>query len=944
MPRPQARKPLDAVEQPADAPKRAAGGTDPAFAHMRGHEVRTSRAIVLIGVLATLLVAALGLVSAARRIAAFQPVGFEVAREGSLWRVGEVSDRPTGLIEGDLLVFVAGVEPADRAELARRLRVNAETELLVLRSGEPLSVSYQRPPLTIDFAYLLLVLSGTASLAVGLYTVGRAPSDRGARLFFAWSVATAAVYLISHPPGFAYDSLARLGFLIEELGRLVLAPLTLHLFLVFPRDRETVGAPRWWPLLYAPACALALLHLGLFGGLGWPGGSSRGALQRLDQLVLAHLILGAGVAVATLIWRARRFTEAEPRRQAAWIALGLAAGYLPFLALELVPLMVGAQLPQLVRVVGVLPLSLVPLAFAWAILRYRLWDLGIVLRDGVASAVTLVLGGATFALLQLGIDRHLPGTLADSRPLVSAVAGLLTAGMLVPTRRGVRRRLERFIHLDRLENRQALIELGRALLAEHDPKRLESQLVDALRDGLGVDDVALLLLSDGRLRDRSGRFDLDPAGLGELWDRPILAIGPGVPGDPSRELQAILFEAGLRYALPLSAREDHIGLLALGYRQGELPLSSEDLELVASLAAPAALALENAHLLTALEARLAEVAQLTRRSENIIASSPAGIGLLDSSGVVQHANATLRSVVGSDPIGHHLDTLFPVAIPAADQGVQRVSFVDATGQERHLEMARSHNYFDGQEQDILVVQDVGERVAMERALMEKERLAALGMLAAGVAHEVNTPLTGISSYAQMLLATTPEGDERHDLLLKVERQTFRAARIVNDLLELARDRSDSVELVALDGVVHECLELLAHRTTAQQISVEVNLGAESALVAAVPIELEQIVTNLLVNAIDAMPAGGQLKLSLTSDQAAAHLSIADTGEGIASDNLDKIFRPFYSTKLAHGGTGLGLAITHQLVLRLGGEIRASSELGHGTTFELTFPRGGDTVH
>ena len=149
-----------------------------------------------------------------------------------------------------------------------------------------------------------------------------------------------------------------------------------------------------------------------------------------------------------------------------------------------------------------------------------------------------------------------------------------------------------------------------------------------------------------------------------------------------------------------------------------------------------------------------------------------------------------------------------------------MSWCDAAGAERHLQLSLAA--FDrGWRQGlyVLVIHDVSERVAMENAMREKDRLAALGMLAAGVAHEVNTPITGISSYAQMLLEDTEPSDPHYEILKKVERQTFRAARIVNNLLEFARKRDNEPKPVALAPLVGESLELLADRIAKRRIEV-----------------------------------------------------------------------------------------------------------------------------
>ena len=237
---------------------------------------------------------------------------------------------------------------------------------------------------------------------------------------------------------------------------------------------------------------------------------------------------------------------------------------------------------------------------------------------------------------------------------------------------------------------------------------------------------------------------------------------------------------------------------------------------------------------------------------------------------------------------------------------------------------------------------------MENALHEKDRLAALGMLAAGVAHEVNTPITGISSYAQMLLQETAPSDPHYDILKKVERQTFRASRIVNNLLDHARSRQKERSPVAVAPLVSECLDLLAERLSQSHIALQWTPPSESSRqiqVLGCDGELQQVFTNLIINAIDAMTAmdamhdtGGRLTVDLTASDALVTVRVKDTGPGVPADKLEMIFQPFYSTKLSRGGTGLGLSISTEIVQRHGGRLRVVSPPGEGASFLVELPR------
>jgi signal transduction histidine kinase len=210
-----------------------------------------------------------------------------------------------------------------------------------------------------------------------------------------------------------------------------------------------------------------------------------------------------------------------------------------------------------------------------------------------------------------------------------------------------------------------------------------------------------------------------------------------------------------------------------------------------------------------------------------------------------------------------------------------------------------------------------------------------------VAHEVNTPITGISSYAQMLLDETEESDPHYDILKKVERQTFRAARIVNNLLEFAKDRQNERRPVALAPLITESLDLLGDRPGRRRIEVDWRPPADTISVLGCDGELQQVLTNLLLNALQAMATSsepGRLTVRLEADSENARVHVEDTGPGIPPERLARIFEPFYSTKLASGGTGLGLAISYDIVRRHGGSLEASSEPGRGTRFTVELPR------
>jgi hypothetical protein len=213
------------------------------------------------------------------------------------------------------------------------------------------------------------------------------------------------------------------------------------------------------------------------------------------------------------------------------------------------------------------------------------------------------------------------------------------------------------------------------------------------------------------------------------------------------------------------------------------------------------------------------------------------------------------------------------------------------------------------------------------------------LLAAGVAHEVNTPLTGVSSYTQMLLGMLSETDPKHALLLKVRRQAERATNIVNNLLNFSRT-GDATGFSELDisRVLDDTLQLLEPQLRGNQIEIVRDYDPESPLVIGNSGKLQQVFTNLLLNARDALAAGGSIKIStIPSDDHSLTIEVSDSGTGIAPENVAKIYDPFYTTKGVGRGTGLGLAVSYGIVQEHSGHISVESTPGQGTTFRISLP-------
>ena len=226
-----------------------------------------------------------------------------------------------------------------------------------------------------------------------------------------------------------------------------------------------------------------------------------------------------------------------------------------------------------------------------------------------------------------------------------------------------------------------------------------------------------------------------------------------------------------------------------------------------------------------------------------------------------------------------------------------------------------------------------------RRIMESERLAHIGQLAAGVAHEINNPLQGIVTYSHLLLerATTENGTR--ESLQKIVKQVNRCRDIIRGLLDFSRQRKPDKRLSSINRVLEECVALVDNQALFHNIRIVKHLGRDLPPVLMDPSQIQQVFMNMIINAAEAMNGGGQLALTTRFVPAdpAVEVEFTDTGHGINQEELDRIFDPFFTTKEVGHGTGLGLAISYGIVQEHKGTITVESQVGQGATFTIRLP-------
>jgi len=941
------------------------------------------RSLLALAVVAMLLV--LGVANIALRAQWHQ------VEDGVLWAdraegvtVTEIADGSpaarAGLQRGDILVAVNG-KPIERSADVIEYQHNGVTgtrlAYTVVRLGSRQLLSLELAPAPQGSSmYFVLAAVGLFTLLVGASVRLRRPDDQATLHFFWLCVAFFGAFTFSFTGPF--DRLDWIFYWGDAIAMAVMPALLLHFTLEFP-ERPLGARPNLAliaPLVYTPAVILGLARVVIVTRGASSGPQFSRWIDVLERGEHIYLVVAALAAVGVLARAFHQITSETGKRQLRWLAWGTGLGVGPFAVFYALPWALGMDPPLALQLTAI-PLGVVPLTFASAIVRYRLRDVEVIIKRAVGYACFLAAAGLLY-VFALRTTAYFFANDADQHNwIVALLATLVIVSVAQPVRQAVQEALDRVFYRDRYDYRRALLGFARDLNSDLDVVRLSRRLVVRIVETLGVDKMALMLTDE-----RSGDFDsIGHFGFSRVVppltraSSLIARLDGGHTVALDDPIAAALFKAediefwrdtGIDYFVPCMFEGGAIAVLALGRKDTDEPFNSEDLALLTSVAGQVATAIENGRLYRQLHLKAEELDRMREFNENILESLDDGLVVFDVDEYIVRWNRALESFYGvsrDNAIDRKLSDVFDRPFVDALRAARRdnpfgttLYRIPLTRRSKPLasEDGQAHKLLvnatvvplqestgpDSVVGTILLVEDVTDRVQLEEQLQISEKMASIGLLAAGVAHEVNTPLTGISSFTQMLLEGADRTDPKTALLEKIEKQTFRAAKIVNGLLNLSRLGSSDTERVSIDvnAVINDVFALLEHQFEAAKIKVRRELAPAPAIISGIEHQMQQVFLNLFLNARDAMPRGGWLSVSTRfNEDGMVVVEVSDTGSGIPSEYLARIYDPFFTTKAIGRGTGLGLSITYGIVRDHQGSIQCDSTIGQGTRFTLTMP-------
>ncbi len=887
-----------------------------------------------------------------------------------------VSERHPNLRRGDLLLGVQNIPVGTLDDLiaieeflAERFVSGTTVDYLVQGpSGPPrefpIRLRIERASGSIDY---LLALTACGFLAIGLLVFLRRRTARGAFHFF-FLCLTAFIVLHFRHSGRA-DAFDIAVFCTDVVALILLPAIFLHFCLIFPRRQGFFERHRWLlAAVYTPATLLLLLFVPWFAGwlqpFGFPRSGDTEAVQQ--QVQLLHLIVFLAAGVGLLLRRSLVVGDPVERQQMKWITKAALVGVTPFLFLYAFPYFLGLEIRNWMEA-SVLSLVLIPLGFGYAITRYRLMDVDLIFQRSVAylGASSALLG--LYVAVVLGAGWLLQGMLQSSSFLFFGGGAVIVALLFAPVRNRIQEQIDRYFYKDRYDYRQSLRQFGASLNAEVELPQLARSIVERLHNTIDLVPVGLFLREDPAgdcylLVDGEGveaedgfRVEASEGALSLLEEKSPSLLPSTLPGSPE-SLEAQLQGCGLAYLEPLRARDRLIGFLAVGRRAGQRVLNSDDLRLIQMLAEYAAIALDNALLYRSLESRASELRELKVYNENVIESITLGLAVISPEGNVTIWNSGMERLLGiprQEAVGRTIEETLPrpvmetlrrhfVSSQWALPGIRRLRKTGLANQKGETRMADIllaplHSADNVDAGVLLVIEDITEKSQLENQLLQAEKLSSIGLFAAGVAHEVNTPLAGISSYAQMLIKQMKSDDSRVDLLKRIEQQSFRASNIVNNLLNFARVNDSDLEQVNLNSLMTDTVSLLDHTLSKAKVEIDLDLDPKLPPTIGNGGKLQQVFMNLFLNAKDAMPEGGRIRVETAAKGSSLSIRIKDDGQGISEEHIQRIYDPFFTTKEVGKGTGLGLSVSYGIIQEHSGRINVETSPGQGTTFTVELP-------
>jgi signal transduction histidine kinase len=872
-------------------------------------------------------------------------VGWENSEHG-LVCINAPSDSP--IKKGDILITVNKYIITNVIDLNRAIRKKKlcryEIERDEILKTELIDISYRFTPMS----YYILIFSGLILILLTLRVLNTSLKQRKRfsppPLYYLMGLSFAG-FLIFSPTG-TYNLSDFVFLFLERVSFIFFPVFLLHYSLYFPV--KSILLRKLKPgfinlaIYLAPSAILILNLLFLIIHLLDPYPETLTlTINHFRKVSLNYFALYLFIALGFFITSNLKMIRRRKEKKFLFPLIGI--------TLSIISMIISSFLKTNTTLYGNLSLFLIvflPLSLTYFLGRRRFTDIEDILMKTVSlSSILLFIFGIYFLLSSDIMQSRIMG-------IFWSIATILTAGLLFkPIEETVLNYFSQIFFKSAFKFKNKLKDLIKSLRTERDIYSLSKNFLNTINKGFQLQFSVFLVHYRKNIfysQPRNEKMILSKNFRADLYKRDNLVFYP--PEEFKRRYPKdfkTMNDLKCYQFLPLKTQDRLIGLVAFGLKEDNTYLSVEDWDLLFSISDSLSLSVENAFLYSELKNQFSEISMLKEFNENIIENVNFGLVVLSSLNIIRTWNNVMEmkfKIPAEKAINKNAQTVFDhelwKKIYKKKQGVSSINNIPIRidNNELILNISTSPLKDDSGKTigTILVFEDVTEKVLIQKQLITAEKMASLGILSAGIAHEVNTPLTGISSYCQFIL-DNPEDPENIELTFKIQEQVKRANKIIRTLLDFSRQQGEKPAELNLNKVIDKSISLVEHKMKKKDIDLRKEYHFTRKFLG-FSTRLQHLFINLLINAADATENSKGI-VTITGKETGENLivTIKDNGKGIDPIDLPRIFDPFFTTKDQGKGTGLGLSISYNIAEEHYGELTADSKLDHGTTFTITFP-------
>ncbi len=854
-------------------------------------------------IILSFIVFIMGFLSFQRKVESWTPLGFYIEDKEKGATIVQIEAgslaESIGLKTKDVIVEVNGIK-GNSSDLKKLLLSKKGSKIVVLRNDKLLYFDYIPPEKRLDIPHLVFSFIGSFFLLIGLFTYFK---DASLESFLFALIMLFSFVLFSVYPSGKINDLWRSLFALRTIVSFLIFPLIIHFFSYFPKLIKPKNS-LYYGILYLPGIILSFLFIDglLLGGKIIIGEEKIPFLYTLRSF---YIFIYVFLLIFILIFQGLKIKK--PYQQRRWkIGLYGLLGIFPYIFFEIILKELGYDSGIPLWILSVFML-LLPLSFSAAISKYRLKDIYNYLINTFYFLIFVFIGFFLYIIFNLTLSNIFEDKFKASQNFFLFVFGFIIAYLLYLYRRKIFAIADKVFGTNITKIQEEILNFSREIAFYKEPDRLIKDLLSKLKATFSLNYANFYYFKEGKYVI----FQEDE-------------VLPKILNEEEVEKLKSKFSF-----LFLEIKNFKIGAIVIGEKEDGLPLSLWEISLIKNLLTPLSFYFQNLNLLKELEDKLEKLSYSEKFLETIFTHSPLGLLVLDKKGEILRYNPSAKEILKIEK-----DFNFFKAFPKLKYQNFESQFFNLN--EKTLLITQAIFPFKTKEENyIIFINDLTEKVNLQEALKEKEKMAILGQFASTIAHELNTPLTAIYSYAQFLEKTISKDSPEYRKFYYIYKESFHMSELINTLLEFSKSGKGNYKICHFIEIIQNTLSSMSPLLEEKGFNIFVEDNSDF-LIKTDPILFERALFNILINSCEAVNFSGYVSLYWKREEDYLKVFIEDDGPGIPDDLKDKVFEPFFSKKLGRG-IGLGLTLTYAIIKSMGGNLYFKERKEGGTITIIEVP-------